>query len=166
MLAAGTIPLEAYSQVFLSEEQSVKAIFPGETLRKKTFELSKDEARKIADLTGERVRTNSITAYVGAGKNVVFIDQVLGKHEYITYAVGVNKDGTVKGVEILVYRETYGQQVQGENWRKQFDGKNLHSPLKMNDDIQNISGATLSSTHITGGVKRLLQTYETIRERI
>ena len=156
----------AYSQVFLTEEQSLKTLFPGETFSKKTFELSKEEARKVADLSGQRVRTNSVTAYVSAEKNVVFIDQVLGKHEYITYAVGVNKDGAVKGIEILVYRETYGQQVQGENWRKQFHGKDVHSPLKMNDDIKNISGATLSSTHVTGGVKRLLLTYESIHGRI
>ena len=31
--------------------------------------------------------------------------------------------------------------------------------LKLTEDIKNISGATLSSRHITGGVKRLLSTY-------
>ena len=35
------------------------------------------------------------------------------------------------------------------------------SPLQLNGDITNISGATLSSRHVTDGVKRMLQVYET-----
>ncbi len=35
-------------------------------------------------------------------------------------------------------------------------------PLKLTEDIQNISGATLSSKHITDGVRRLLATYELV----
>ena len=44
-------------------------------------------------------------------------------------------------------------------WRAQFVGKNANSPLQLNVDIKNISGATLSSKHITDGVKRILQKY-------
>ena len=39
-------------------------------------------------------------------------------------------------------------------------GKNANSTLKLDDDIKNISGATLSCRHITDGVKRLLAFYE------
>jgi len=35
------------------------------------------------------------------------------------------------------------------------------SLLKLNGDIKNISGATLSSKHVTDGVKRVLRLYET-----
>ncbi len=34
--------------------------------------------------------------------------------------------------------------------------------LKLTEDIQNISGATLSSKHITDGVRRLLATYDLV----
>jgi Na+-translocating ferredoxin:NAD+ oxidoreductase RnfG subunit len=88
------------------------------------------------------------------------VDQVLGKHEYITYALGLNASGSVKQIEILDYRETYGYQVRDPSWREQFVGKTVNAPLKLEGDIRNISGATLSSRHITEGVKRLLATYE------
>ena len=41
----------------------------------------------------------------------------------------------------------------------QFVGKTSASPLKVNGDIRNISGATLSSMHVTEGVKRILAAY-------
>jgi hypothetical protein len=72
----------------------------------------------------------------------------------------------VKAIEIMEYRETYGNQVKGIDWRKQFVGKDSSAKLKVSEDIVNISGATLSSTHVTAGVKRILQTYEVIKNRI
>ena len=103
---------------------------------------------------------------VSQESNAVFIDQVIGKHEFITYAVGISKEAKVVGVEILEYRESYGHQVRREAWRRQFIGKNKTSELELNKDIKNLSGATLSSAHITEGVRRLLFNYEQIKNRL
>lgn len=88
------------------------------------------------------------------------IDQVVGKHELITYAVGLNPDGSIRQIEILEYRETYGSEVRNAAWRQQFVGKTAASPVKLNQDITNITGATLSSKHITDGVRRVLAVYD------
>jgi hypothetical protein len=45
-------------------------------------------------------------------------------------------------------------------WRKQFNGKTAADPIKLNQDIQNIGGATLSCKHITDGVKRVAVLYD------
>ena len=90
----------------------------------------------------------------------VIQDEVLGKHEYIHWALALNADGSVRQIEILVYNETYGYQVREATWRAQFTGKKHGAELKLGDDIKNISGATLSCRHITDGVKRLLSFYE------
>ena len=87
------------------------------------------------------------------------VDKVVGKHEYITVAIGINANGTVKQIEIMEYNESYGYEVRNAAWRAQFVGKSASSPLQLNVDIKNISGATLSSKHITDGVKRILQKY-------
>jgi Na+-translocating ferredoxin:NAD+ oxidoreductase RnfG subunit len=71
-------------------------------------------------------------------------------------AVGLNADGSVKQIEVLDYRETYGYEIRNAEWRAQFVGKTSQSKLKLDDDIANVSGATLSCRHITDGVKRLL----------
>ena len=52
-----------------------------------------------------------------------------------------------------------GYEVRNPEWRKQFVGKTAADPLRLNADIRNISGATLSSRHVTDGVKRVLATY-------
>ena len=88
------------------------------------------------------------------------VDNVVGKHEFITWVLALNADGSVRQIEILDYRETYGGEVRSAKWRAQFVGKKYGAALKLDDDIQNISGATLSSRHITDGVKRLLSLYE------
>jgi Na+-translocating ferredoxin:NAD+ oxidoreductase RnfG subunit len=89
------------------------------------------------------------------------VERVVGKHEFITVAVGINPNGTVKGIEIMDYRESYGYEVREASWRAQFVGKSASSPLQLSSDIKNTSGATLSSKHVTEGVKRVLQRYET-----
>lgn len=166
LLAASSAPIISHCEVYLSEDQALKAIFPGEIFSGKTFQLMAEEIRKIEDKSGQRVRSPSLKTWVSSNKDLVIVDQVLGKHEYITFAVGVTRDGKVKGVEILEYRESYGSQVKSADWRKQFLGKTKEAPLKVGEDINNISGATLSSTHVTAGVKRIMQTYDCIRERI
>jgi Na+-transporting NADH:ubiquinone oxidoreductase subunit NqrC len=62
----------------------------------------------------------------------------------------------------MEYRETYGYEIRNEKWRAQFVGKSANSTLKLDHDIKNISGATLSCRHITDGVKRLLAFYEVV----
>lgn len=93
------------------------------------------------------------------------LDQVLGKHEYITYAVALDPSGLVRGVEILEYRETYGGEIRNPLWRRQFAGKGAGSALDLGRDIKNISGATLSSKHVTEGIRKLLASYALVLAR-
>ena len=86
----------------------------------------------------------------------VIVDSVLGKFEQIDYAVAVDAAGKVLAVEILTYREGHGAEVRLPAWRNQFVGKTAVDPMKIGSDIANISGATLSCTHITDGVHRLV----------
>jgi Na+-translocating ferredoxin:NAD+ oxidoreductase RnfG subunit len=90
----------------------------------------------------------------------LLVDRVIGKAELITYALAIDATGAVKSIEILDYRETHGGEIRLPAWRKQFVGKTAQAPVKLDQDIRNISGATLSSRHVTDGVHRLLQLYD------
>lgn len=81
---------------------------------------------------------------------------MIGKHELITYAVAIDPQGTIRGVEILDYRETRSGEVRDPRCRAQFVGKGSGDPLRLGEDIQNLSGATLSCRHVTDGVRRLV----------
>jgi Na+-translocating ferredoxin:NAD+ oxidoreductase RnfG subunit len=86
-------------------------------------------------------------------------DRVIGKHLFIDYAVALDPAGRVLRVDILQYRESYGGDVRGASWLAQFVGKTGASPLEVDRDIRNISGATLSSHHVTEGVKKIIGIY-------
>ena len=159
------ISIEAYSEVYMSEEQATGVFFPGIKFEKSVSKLSKADQEKIHELSGETVRSDSANIWKADGGEWVFIDRVLGKHEFITYAVGIGRDGKIRGIEILEYKESYGHEVKGEKWRAQFVGKDKAAPLRLDRDIKNISGATLSSAHISAGVRRVLQTYEILKNR-
>jgi Na+-translocating ferredoxin:NAD+ oxidoreductase RnfG subunit len=107
----------------------------------------------------------SARAAMHAGKTLgwVVVDEVIGKFERITYAVGLNADGSVKQVEVLSYRESHGHEIRLPAWRRQFVGKTAAAPLQVGEDIANISGATLSCTHVTEGVKRIVAVVDLAR---
>ena len=152
----------SYAETYLTEDQAKEVLFPGETLTDASFTLTEEQQKQIAKESDVRVRDANVRAFKAKKGGWLFFDHVVGKHEFIDYAVALNPDGSVKGVELLVYRETYGKQVYDPKWRAQFKGKTVNASLKLNDDIQNISGATLSSNNITRGVRRLLHTWKII----
>ena len=156
---AGSIT-PGFANTYLSVEQAQQAIFPGATLTPSRVTLTAEQQKTIEARSQTHVRSRDLKAWKVNGGGWFLVDEVIGKHEYITYAVGLTGNGAVKQVEILDYRETYGYQVAEASWRQQFVGKTVQSPLKLDDDIRNISGATLSSRHITEGVRRLLTTYD------
>jgi Na+-translocating ferredoxin:NAD+ oxidoreductase RnfG subunit len=166
LLLGPVVAVQAFAEVYMTDEKAVQLIFPEQKFERKSISLLDSEMDTVKSAFGEKVRNQNLVVWVNGTKDCVFVDQVLGKHEFITYAVGIDHDGKVKGIEILEYRESYGHQVKREDWRKQFVGKTRHSALKLDDDIKNISGATLSSSHVTAGVKRLLITYDTIKKRL
>lgn len=146
--------------VYLTPEQAVKAIFPERPEPAagafKEFTLTDDERERVKAATDLRVKDAPRRVWVADDGARVYIDSVTGKHDNITFAVGVKADGTVAGVEILEYRETYGGEIRRAEWRAQFPGKRHGDTLRLNKDIKNITGATLSCKSVTDGVKRLL----------
>ncbi|MBX6324499.1 MAG: FMN-binding protein [Chthoniobacterales bacterium] len=155
----------AFAVQYLTVEQAQRAIFPGKSLTAAPVELTGAQRKSIEQASGVRVLRNKQPVWKVSGGGWFIVDEVVGKHEFITYAVGLNADGSVKQIEIMDYRETYGGQIRDQKWRAQFVGKTAKSPLKLEADIKNISGATLSCRHVTDGVKRLLAFYEVALKR-
>jgi Na+-translocating ferredoxin:NAD+ oxidoreductase RnfG subunit len=156
----------AHAETYLSENQAAAILLPGVKLQGEWPELSKEQIRLIEKNSGERVRQTRPRVLWGPRREALFIDQVLGKHELITYAVALTPEGKVSGVEIMDYRETHGAQVREHAWLKQFTGKGAGAVLKVESDIRNISGATLSCVHVTNGIRRIVRTYEALKTKI
>lgn len=157
----------AHATQYLTVEQAQKLIFgPGAQFERRDLKLSKDLARDIEKAAGVSVRVLEVPLWEvslnGKQAGYFIVDEVYGKHEFITYVIALEPGGRLKQIEILEYRETYGSQIRYPEWRSQFVGKTSADPVTLETDIQNISGATLSCRHVTEGVKRILATYERV----
>jgi hypothetical protein len=157
------ISAPAYATQYLSVAGAQATLFPGRVLTARPYALSAAQAKAVARASGISVRSPRLQLWQVEGGGWFIVDEVIGKHDVITYAVGVDASGAVRGVEILVYREGYGGEVQNPAWRAQFAGKRAGAALKLDQDIQNISGATLSSRHIADGVRRVLATLRIVQ---
>jgi Na+-translocating ferredoxin:NAD+ oxidoreductase RnfG subunit len=151
----------AYAVDYLSVEQAQKLFFADATSfvdRKLT--LTDDQRDTVKERAGTRQRTETQAAWraekQGQLLGWVMVDDVIGKHEFITYATAIAPDGKVIGVEILSYRETHGGQIRDAAWRDNFKGKTLADTWRLGKDVPNISGATLSCRNVLDGVKRML----------
>lgn len=128
--------------------------------------LTPEQVERIEARSGVKVRTpkQQVWEARAKGKQIgwFLVDQVIGKHELITYAVGVDMDGKLRQFQIVDYREIQGYQVRELYWRDQFVGKTIEDPLKVGTDIKNISGATMSCNHVAEGLRRLLALHEAV----
>jgi Na+-transporting NADH:ubiquinone oxidoreductase subunit C len=150
-----------YAVQYLSAEAAQRAAFP-EANAFEPVPIAADVKAAIAREAG-RFAVEPRVWRVRAGDRALgwfIIDEVIGKVELITYALALDTTGEVKSLEVLAYRESHGDAIRLAAWRAQFTGKRVTDPVKLDADIRNISGATLSCRHITEGVHRLLLVYQ------
>ena len=164
-VAAVAVAGQVQAAQYLTIEQAQKLMFgKNAEFQRSDLELDSQAMKAIREASGVRVERRKQPLWeVREGDQLTgyfIIDEVIGKHEYITYAVALEADGRVRQIEILVYRESYGYEIRNPAWRAQFIGKKHGDAVTLNEDIKNISGATMSCRHISQGVKRLLATYD------
>jgi len=158
-LAAGATS-GAFATQYLTVEQAQQVMFPDASgFRDASLQLSAEQMKQVEKLSGLPARSVAwrvFAAYKGDARlGYVVLDDVVGKFELISYAVALNPDASIKQIEILAYRESHGFEIKSPAWRKQFVGKTAAAGLAIGDGIASISGATLSCTHVTDGVRRI-----------
>jgi hypothetical protein len=97
-----------FANNYLTVEQAQQTIFPGASFTQVPVTLTSDQQKKIESRSKVGVRSRDLRVWKVSHGGWFFVDEVLGKHEYITYAMGLTASGAVKQIEILDYRETYG----------------------------------------------------------
>jgi Na+-translocating ferredoxin:NAD+ oxidoreductase RnfG subunit len=126
----------------------------------KSVTLSDADATQIAKQLGVDAAKLKKTwsVYVGEadGKRTGYaiLDAEIGLHEPIDFGVRFDDKGTVSRMEIMAFREPYGDGVRADRFREQFVGKTAKDAITAGRDIDIVSGATLSSRSVALGVKR------------
>lgn len=161
-LASGLWNVPAFSAVYMELNQARTVLLPqAASFQPLALRLDAGTLAALAQATQVRVPAGyQPSAWVGldargARVGYVLSDHVIGRYEWIDYAAGFGPDGTLTQVELLAYRESHGGEIRNAAWRKQFVGRKGPGQIRFNEDIRNISGATLSCAHVTEGVQRL-----------
>jgi Na+-translocating ferredoxin:NAD+ oxidoreductase RnfG subunit len=162
-------PLFAQNEPAMAERKLHELFGDDIKLETKTATLTDSTRKAILDLSGVPYNASSVKVQVAtvAGKTYFgIIDNVMGKAQPITYLVVFDRDEKIKAVEVLIYRESYGGEIEYKSFRSQFDGKTYSSELHVGTDVRNISGATISANAITRGVKKVAALLHTIKEQL
>ena len=165
MSALGSLAAAAPVQVvvateYLSVEAAQKALFPqADRFNEVVLSLSPAQRERVVALAGQQPPHRSLRVFRAQHADqplgFVFIDEVIGKEDFITYAVAIDASGHLSAPEVLAYRESHGGEIRNAAWRQQFAGRQGLDHLRVQTDIKNIAGATLSCEHVTEGVRWL-----------
>jgi hypothetical protein len=165
-------PTKAYSQTavldvqtFMTKKKAFELFFPGaDKVKREKNWVTPEQLKKVEEITLQEIDpSNRINFYVGRkGDSILgyaYLDHQIGKSFPITFMTVLNIDGTVRDVEILVYREPRGWEVRFPSFMDQFTGKNAESDFR---EINTITGATLSVNALRKGVARAAALYKVI----
>lgn len=155
---------EAYKSVF-SDAKSFEAIeLSSESiqseLEKEGLDATIDEAMKVYDASGKHAGyVLTVTDHEGYGGDIQF-------------AMGVTLDGVTNGISFLSISETagLGMKAKEDAFKNQFAGKNVSrfsytkNGAAAENEIDAISGATITTNAVTNGVNAGLYYISTIKE--
>jgi hypothetical protein len=148
-------------EVYLSVEQALRLVFPtSERIVPHEVRLTEAQAARVGALADHPLREESFTVYAGLTQGrldgYAVVTEEIGKFHAITFLVAVTPAGQVKRVDVLVYRESRGGEVRHRRFLRQFEGKGVRDPIRLNRDLLNIAGATLSVRAMSRGVRKVL----------
>lgn len=167
-LASVVLPQPLAGQALLTERQAIRKTFPAaayaavDTLRPDTAARAELERRLGRPLYEPEYVIRRLFSRDTTLLGYALVTEERGKYRPITMLVGADTAAAprVVGVQILVYREPRGGEVSREFFLRQYRGKSTGDPIRLNRDIINISGATISVQSVSAGVRKTLALVE------
>ncbi|HTR53462.1 MAG TPA: FMN-binding protein [Kofleriaceae bacterium] len=168
VLACLLVATPALADRVLLKEADAPALLGGKTATRKTLELTADQLAQLGKDLGRKITASSypyleVRDDHGHPLGAIFLLDVIGQAEPITFAVAVGADGALRDVAVMVYRESHGEEIADKRFRKQFAGKRAADPIALGKDIDAISGATISSRSATFAARKALRLAELVR---
>lgn len=161
----------------LAKQEAYKAVFEDAD----TFEVyvEAEDADLAAYLAGEGFEAQTVNEIMEAkdasGETLGYAINLTTSEGYggdITFSMGVQADGTLNGISILTISETAGlgmnatkDEFKGQFKEKQADAFEVtKTGASKENEINAISGATITSNAVTQGVNCGLKAFEYIKE--
>ena len=155
-------------------QAAYKAVFEDADQFEDYDDFDKDAANELVAENGYSDEIdNVVTALDASGNPIGYVMTVTAKdasQSTITFSVGIASDGTVNGYSITDIAETpgLGMKAEDEEFYSQFEGKNVDSFTVVksaptaDNEIESISGATITSKAMANGVNACLVYFQNV----
>lgn len=144
-------------------DKTIAALWPDAHIEKLVKNLSPEQQKKLSFT----IENNSLYFLLNNNKSVgyIFLSKAKGKSDLFDYMIVFKPDLSILTIQLLVYREEYGEEIGSKRWLKQFYGKQSSNDIKFGENIQNISGATISSKSITNDIKKSINKMQELQQK-
>lgn len=142
-----------FADVIISALDATKKIFPALVRYEAKEQVIEGEPVKIFTVFNDGEVMGWTVALEG-----------MGKINPITFLVGVDKQLRVLSVYVLEFKDIFGSEIKRRSFLRQFQGKTLKDPLKIGQDIDAVTQATISSQAAASTVRRALAIIEKLQK--
>lgn len=162
-------PTASSATVIWDIQDALEEVFEEATITqeiKTLTEEEKDSISKTIKINFDKTLDKEFIFYIvekdGAILGHAAEGKAHGKHGIIHFLVVFNTNKSVQKVFVLEYKEKRGKPVAYDKFLDQFIDKTTDDKIKLKKDIDGVSGATISSTAITQGVRKLLHVFNAL----
>jgi len=167
-LAAATLltPAPGHATVFHARSEMFEVAFPqAESVVAKDYFLTKEQRSAIEHLAIRSLDSDLVTVYTAHRGDEVLGYAILDTHVVRTlpetFLVVLGTDGSVAATHILAFQEPL-EYMPSQRWLALLEDRTLTDDLRLGRGIAGVTGSTLSSRAVLGGVRRALAIYEVL----
>lgn len=159
----------------LTKQESYKSVFT-DASEFSQFDVNIDEINKKLSAAGMADSVDEILEAVDEnGESIGYVIKITSSEGYggsISFVLGIKSDGTVNGIEYLSISETAGLGMKAKDaaFKDQFNNKNVETFVvtkvvaAADNEIDAISGATITSNAVTNGVNAGIIAFQSVVE--
>lgn len=128
--------------VYQEPTDFINQVFDDNPPKAEVLWLNKDLKEQIVEILDHKYKGLRVR-YWQQEKRSAWVLEEIGKEKLITAGIVIN-DSQIELVKVLVFRESRGWEVRHDFFTKQFKQASLKDDNRLDKNIDNISGATLS----------------------
>lgn len=147
LLCASPCAAFAAAGVYEAPEAFIGRHFDGAPPKPSVLYPDAELKKQIKSVLGHRYAKFRIRYWRKDARSVWVLEEI-GKERPITTGFAVQAD-TLAEVKVLIFRESRGWEVRYDTFADQFTNAKLTADMRLDRDIDNITGATLSVRAVT-----------------
>ena len=161
-------PFPLWAKTYSTLNKSLGKAFGDAKIERKTHFLTESQKNRLKEILGEDWDGEIVYAYEAFLDNqllgTAYLDKHLVRTLRETLMIVLDAKGAVQNIEVLSFYEPEEYKARPK-WYAQFFGKKSPDKVKMNRDVQGISGATLTARAGSLAVRRILALHSVLSRK-